>query len=389
MTNCILQITHTTGNLTEYEEYILGKDGLIDAIYEALMLAGEEARGSPVTWMRSFIAEIQKNGGSRAFDGRGAENVCCMMGGQFSLCIPGCVLTTPHCRAHSYHTHILQFHSQVRIGQNAIVQAQLQLDFELFDPTNTTAPSPASTVAGRKLLEKLEQSTSARRRLLQTNSSSNSTGSKPFSDAAEALARAALQNGGTAAFSIDSLQDVLVGQNKLLQQGYERAQLVQPNLTPEQRATVERWAANLRATARSQGGAAGAQTDSFTQEQVLAGVSNLLTNLTRYQNNVIRTAQATLNSSTDPAVRAQAQAVMQWARENGGTTITTLQDITAVITGANRVVAFGEAFYNASLAKGDVSGLTWAAAVIREVRYRFFVGGGRVVSRLRYVCVGY
>ncbi len=289
------------------------------------------------------------------------------------------VCSLVHTRLYLFHTHKpLTNHSpQVRIGQNAIVQSQLQLSFNLLED-NTTAP-PTGAVAGRKLLQKLEASSSRRRLLQTTNSSSDSTG-KPFSDAAEALARAALQNGGTAAFSIDSLQDVLVGQNKLLQQGYERAQLVSPNLTPEQRATVEKWAANLRATARSQGGAAGAQTDSFSQDQVLTGVSTLLANLTRYQNNVIRSAAATLGNTTDPAAKAQAQAVMQWARENGGTAITTLQDITSVIEGANRVVRFGEAFYNASLAKGDVSGLTWAAAVIREVCLLWGVGWGAVVG---------
>lgn len=133
--------------------------------------------------------------------------------------------------------------TQVRDGQNAIIQSQLQLDF-----TSPTA------IAGR-------------RRLLQ----SNDTSAKPFSEAAEALAKAALQNGGTAAFSIDSLQDVLAGQNNLVQQGYNLAQLTQPGLTKEQRATLQSWAANLRATARQQGGAAGAQTDALSQEQVCCG----------------------------------------------------------------------------------------------------------------------
>lgn len=108
---------------------------------------------------------------------------------------------------------------------------------------------------------------------------------------------------------------------------------------------------------------------------MLAGVSTLLANLTRYQNNIIQSVAATWGNSSDPALRAQAQAVQQWARENGGTAITTLQDITTVIEGSNRVVRFGEAFYNRSLAAGDVSGLTWAAAVIREVRVgRFCMG---------------
>ena len=102
--------------------------------------------------------------------------------------------------------------------------------------------------------------------------------------------------------------------------------------------------------------------------QVLSGVSTLLANLTRYQNNLIQSVSTTWGNSSDPALQAQAKAVQQWARENGGTAITTLQDITTVIEGSNRVVSFGEAFYNKSLASGDVSGLTWAAAVIREVR---------------------
>lgn len=64
-----------TGSLEEYLEYVEGKNRLIGSIYDAFAQAGADARANPIQWLRSFAAEAQLNGGTFAFDGRGANNV--------------------------------------------------------------------------------------------------------------------------------------------------------------------------------------------------------------------------------------------------------------------------------------------------------------------------